>query len=202
VEVENRSAAAAQPRETDREAPRDEPVREPETRAVSNEPAPKEQPAVAPAPQDVATLVRPEVPVAPATHEPQQHEPPPPEAKPVERPHPQSQASPSPPASAANNIGRGRLAGDANYQGRIAAHLARYKRFPADARSRRQQGSAVVAFNIDGAGRVTSVRLVRGTGHPPLDHEVEAMVHRASPFPSPPDGTAMSFTAPVSFRLN
>jgi protein TonB len=123
-----------------------------------------------------------------------------PERKPVEPP--QSKPAPSVAASAANNVGRGRMSGDANYQGRVAAHLARYKRFPAEARKRRETGSAVVSFNIDGTGKVTSVKLVRGTGYPPLDREVEEMVHRASPFPPPPGGSARSFTAPVSFNLN
>jgi protein TonB len=94
------------------------------------------------------------------------------------------------------------MAGDANYLGLVAARLARYKRFPPEARGRRQQGAAIVSFNINGDGRVTSVRLVRGTGFAALDREVEAMVHRASPFPAPPGGTATSFTAPVSFHLN
>jgi hypothetical protein len=34
-----------------------------------------------------------------------------------------------------------------------------------------------------------------------LDQEVEAMVRRASPFPAPPAGHAMTFTVPVSFQL-
>ena len=93
-------------------------------------------------------------------------------------------------------------AGDANYQGLVAARLARFKRFPAEARRRREQGSALVSFVIDGTGRVTSVRLVRGTGFAALDDEVQAMVRRASPFPPPPRGTDMTFSAPVSFHLN
>jgi protein TonB len=56
------------------------------------------------------------------------------------------------------------MAGDANYQGLIAARLARFKRFPPEARRRREQGSALVSFVIEADGRVMSVRLVRGTG--------------------------------------
>jgi periplasmic protein TonB len=126
---------------------------------------------------------------------------PPPEPKPDDRPRPMPKASTAS-APAANSVGRGRMAGDANYLGLVAARLARYKRFPPEARGRRQQGAAIVSFNINGDGRVTSVRLVRGTGFAALDREVEAMVHRASPFPAPPGGTATSFTAPVSFHLN
>jgi protein TonB len=105
------------------------------------------------------------------------------------------------PATSAAGVGRGRSDADSNYQRLVAAHLARYKRFPADARSRGDQGVASVSFHLDGAGRVTSVALVRGSGVASLDQEVREMVHRASPFPAPPTGRPMSFTVPVSFRL-
>jgi periplasmic protein TonB len=105
------------------------------------------------------------------------------------------------PAPSANGVGRGRSDADSNYRGLVAAHLARYKRFPADARSRGDQGVASVSFSLDGGGRVTSVGLMRGSGVASLDQEVQAMVHRASPFPAPPSGRPMSFTVPVSFRL-
>jgi periplasmic protein TonB len=125
----------------------------------------------------------------------------PPEPKPLEpaqpKPVPSTASTP-----AANSIGRGRMAGDANYQGLIAARLARFKRFPPEARRRREHGSALVSFVIDGTGRVTSVRLVRGTGFAALDDEVQAMVRRASPFPPPPRGAEINFSAPVSFHLN
>ena len=200
VETENKSAADAQPRETEevtRQDDKKEEKPEPKTKTARDEP--KEQPPTQPVPEEFATLVPPDEALARAspTAEPEREREP--ERKPMEQP----QSKPAPAAaSAANSIGRGRMSGDANYQGRVAAHLARYKRFPADARRRHEQGSAVVSFNIDGDGKVTSVKLVRGTGHVPLDREVEAMVQRASPFPPPPGGSARSFTAPVSFSLN
>jgi protein TonB len=83
----------------------------------------------------------------------------------------------------------------------VSAHLARHKRFPPEARSRDEQGSATVSFALDGTGRVTRVALQRGTGVASLDQEATAMVRRASPFPAPPNGRAMSFTVPVSFRI-
>jgi TonB family protein len=112
---------------------------------------------------------------------------------------PESTAAPSAPA--ANSIGRGQMTGDANYQGLVAARLARFKRFPPDARRRREQGRALVSFTIDSSGRATSIRLVQGTGFAILDEEAQAMVRRASPFPSPPGGVATSFSAPVTFHL-
>lgn len=144
-----------------------------------------------------------EEPIAPVRTEvtpPERSVEPTPEQKPPEPSPPKP--PPSTASAAANSIGRGRMvAGDANYRGLVAARLARFKRFPADARRRREQGSAVVSFGIDGGGRVTSVRLVRGTGFLALDDEVQAMVRRASPFPPPPSQGEMTFTAPVSFHL-
>lgn len=110
--------------------------------------------------------------------------------------------STSPAAVASGGVGRGRSDANSNYRGMVAAHLARHKRFPAEARSLGREGSATVMFSINGGGRVTSVRLARGSGVASLDQEATAMVHRASPFPAPPDGRGTSFTVPVSFRLN
>jgi protein TonB len=115
--------------------------------------------------------------------------------------HAQKQAKAAP-ATAANNVGVGRSNNNSNYAGLVSAHLRRHQQYPADARSRGQQGTATVTFALDGGGRVTSARLVRGSGIASIDQEVQAMVHRASPFPAPPSHHAVSFTVPVSFRLN
>lgn len=110
-------------------------------------------------------------------------------------------AAPSQHSVAANSIGRGRSDADANYRGTVIAHLSRHKQFPAEARNRGDTGVASVTFSISGSGAVTSVRLARSSGSSILDHEVQAMVRRASPFPPPPSGQSMSFTAPINFNL-
>jgi protein TonB len=112
------------------------------------------------------------------------------------------QANASAPSTAANNIGVGRSDNATNYAGLVSAHLRRHQQYPADARSRGDQGTATVSFSLDGGGRVTSARLARGSGIVSIDQEVQAMVRRASPFPAPPGGRAQNFTVPVSFRLN
>jgi colicin import membrane protein len=99
-------------------------------------------------------------------------------------------------------VGVGRSDRDTNYPGLVSAHLRRYRQYPADARNRGDQGTAAVSFGLDSGGRVTSARLVRGSGITSIDQEVQAMVRRASPFPAPPDGRPRSFTVPVNFRLN
>jgi TonB family protein len=104
-------------------------------------------------------------------------------------------------STAAGGVGRGHSERNSNYRGIVAAHLARYKQFPADARSRGDQGVASVTFTLSGSGSVTSARLARSSGVASLDREVTAMVRRASPFPPPPDGRSASFTVPISFRV-
>ena len=112
------------------------------------------------------------------------------------------EAKASTPSTAANNVGVGRSDRDTNYPGLVSAHLRRHQQYPSDARSRGDQGTATVSFGLDGGGRVTSARLVRGSGVASIDQEVQAMVRRASPFPAPPDGRPRSFSVPVAFRLN
>jgi protein TonB len=107
-------------------------------------------------------------------------------------------ATPSRPSS---GIGHGRSDAAANYRGIVAAHLARYKQFPAEARSHGDEGRTIVGFTIDGAGNVTAVRLLRGSGFASFDQETQSMVRRASPFPPPPSGQPISFAVPVSFFL-
>ena len=105
------------------------------------------------------------------------------------------------PTDAASGIGRGRSDNSANYNGRVAAHLARHKQYPAAARASGAQGVATVSFSIDGGGRVTSARLASASGNAAIDQEVVAMARRASPFPPPPDGRGRNFTVPVRFNL-
>ena len=104
-------------------------------------------------------------------------------------------------SAASSGVGRGRSDADMNYRGLVAAHLARHKQFPADARGRGEQGSALVMFSLDGGGAVSSVKLMRGSGIASFDAETQAMVRRASPFPAPPSGRPMTFTVPVRFHL-
>jgi TonB family protein len=84
----------------------------------------------------------------------------------------------------------------------VAAHLARHKRFPEGAQSKRNEGTAVVRFSLDGGGRVITVKLITSSGVAALDQEAQAMVRRASPFPAPPSGGTMEFTVPLSFQIH
>jgi periplasmic protein TonB len=102
------------------------------------------------------------------------------------------------PTDAASGVGRGRSDRSSNYPGIVRAHLVRYKQSPNGARG---NGVATVAFTLDGSGRVTSVRLVSGSGVAAFDQEAVAMARRASPFPPPDDGKGKNFTIPVRFEV-
>jgi|ERR1043166_9579590 protein TonB len=112
------------------------------------------------------------------------------------------QMAPSLASNASSGVGRGRSDATSNYNGLVAAHLARHKQYPSSARYAGTQGAGTVAFSIDGSGKVTAASIAKSTGATSLDQELTAMVMRASPFPAPPGGQAMKFTVPVSFRLN
>jgi periplasmic protein TonB len=175
--------------------------REPELTAAPEEPT-KVTPAEPDKPHPVKTETKPEPTPKHDTRKKER------EARPKqERPGPAQKTASrdtnptGPRAVAASGVGPGRSQLDTNYRGLVAAHLARHKQFPAEARSRGEQGSATVSFALDGSGRVTRVALVRGSGVASIDQEATAMVRRASPFPAPPGGRGMSFTVPVSFRI-
>src|SRR5262249_61847845 len=54
----------------------------------------------------------------------------------------------STPSEGASGSGRQAVASNANYNGRVAAHLARYKQYPASARGSGIQGSRAVTFRL------------------------------------------------------
>lgn len=91
----------------------------------------------------------------------------------------------------------------ARWNSMISAALERAKRYPSDAKSRNEQGTAVVSFSIDRSGRVVSSRLARSSGHAALDQETMATVARASlpPAPAGHPGTQFSFSVPIRFNI-
>jgi len=86
----------------------------------------------------------------------------------------------------------------------LAAHIERFKRYPAKARSSGEQGIAKVAFSIDHQGRLLTSRIVESSGSPTLDQETLAMLVRAQPMPRPPGevpDNQLSFVVPVRFNI-
>jgi periplasmic protein TonB len=90
------------------------------------------------------------------------------------------------------------------WQTALAAHIERFKRYPAKARSSGEQGIATVAFTIDRQGRLLTSRIVQSSGSATLDQETLAMLVRAQPMPAPPTNipdNKLSFIVPVRFNI-
>ncbi len=87
---------------------------------------------------------------------------------------------------------------------RVVRRLQQAKGYPQDARSRGDQGVALVTFTIDRNGRVLSAALARSSRSATLDEEAVAMIHRADPLPAMPaemQGSSATLTVPANFTL-
>ncbi|HWM31248.1 MAG TPA: energy transducer TonB [Methyloceanibacter sp.] len=90
------------------------------------------------------------------------------------------------------------------WQRALLLHLNRYKRYPAEARSRNVQGVTRVEFKIAASGHLVEAEIVKGSGSTLLDEEALAVLRRASPFPAPPDGSAtghIHLVLPIEFSI-
>ncbi|MEF2551629.1 TonB family protein [Aurantimonas sp. A2-1-M11] len=124
--------------------------------------------------------------------------------KPVERKQNRQGKKAAPPPSTATagrrqqqvsqgaNVSRSALA---SWRNAVQARLNRYKRSPRGGGS----GTVTVAFRMDGNGRVTSARVAGSAGRI-LDDAAVSLLRRASPFPAPPGGGAVSLTVPIRFQ--
>jgi protein TonB len=113
--------------------------------------------------------------------------------------------------AAGNTTGEGAVASapsarssDRNYLAEIMASLARHKRYPEVARRQEEQGTVLIAFAVDRAGRLLSFDIRKGSGNAALDRAAEEMVRRADPLPPAPAsyaGTRLDLVLPVTFSL-
>ena len=96
-------------------------------------------------------------------------------------------------------------AAESSYNSKVLARLRAAKKYPAAARGKGIEGTAILSFTISSSGRLTSARVVRGAGHPILDSAVLSMVRNAAPFPAFPSSVSksqMTFSVPVQFKIN
>ncbi len=120
------------------------------------------------------------------------------------QPAPPAEAA-APPAPALPPAERISLAGlQSNWQGRVLERLAEFRRYPAGARSRREQGVSHVRLRVNRAGQLLALRLERGSGHAELDREALATVRRALPLPAiPPElPDELELLLPVEFFIS
>lgn len=167
-------------------------------------------------PESLTALAAPVQDLPPGPVEQEETRPAPPKEEDIKPPPPEAEAAlpiPDPPKpeqpaaekqAAAPSATRMQPSSVTRWQSLLAAHIEGFKRYPAEARSRREQGVARVAFTIDRQGRLLRSRIAQSSGSPALDQETLAMVSRAQPLPRPPDelsGTDLTFVLPIRFSI-
>ena len=91
------------------------------------------------------------------------------------------------------------------YEARIQAWVARYKRYPARAKIRNIEGEVWLRLVIGSDGTVLSAEVRKGSGSSILDEGALGMVERAGKAPSIPDELnreTFLVDLPIPFRLN
>ncbi|QXH46801.1 energy transducer TonB [Pseudomonas xanthosomatis] len=93
-----------------------------------------------------------------------------------------------------------------SWQSDLLRHLAKYKKYPEDARRRGLQGINRLRFVVDAEGKVVSYSLAGGSGSAALDRATLEMIRRAGTVPKPPaellnNGT-IEVVAPFVYSLD
>jgi protein TonB len=165
---------------------------------------------VAPAPETmVESSPLPDLPHEKPQEEVKLERPPPDEAPaqvplPVEKPPEKVQDSPPPAPFTAQQVKGGAPNVEASWQTSLMRQLQRFKRYPAAAQSRKEEGVVLLSFSLDRSGHVLAHSIARSSGHPDLDNEVMAMIMRADPLPALPASmpqTRIDLTVPIRFSL-
>jgi periplasmic protein TonB len=89
-------------------------------------------------------------------------------------------------AAAAPQLTPAQVAAIEAWRKQIGKQLESKKKYPADARARREEGDVLIVFHLDRQGRLVGSRIVRGSGSATLDKAGLALVREAQPFPPPP----------------
>ncbi|HUZ73633.1 MAG TPA: TonB family protein [Stellaceae bacterium] len=102
-------------------------------------------------------------------------------------------------------IGAGPVAGPGDdYLEALQRWLSKYKRYPAAALKKKEEGQAVVGFTLKRDGTVLSAWIVRSSGVPALDAAALELMHRASPVPPVParyQGSELKLAIPVNYSI-
>lgn len=193
-------------------APLPEPAPPPPPKAAPKPPTPVEEPPLpklAEAPKPKIAIPKPPKPKA-------KPQPPQPEKK-LEQPKDEAPAkddvadtppSNSPPQKSAAPASS--IASNSNalpsWQSDLLRHLAKYKKYPEDARRRGLQGINRLRFVVDAEGKVVSYSMAGGSGSAALDRATMEMIRRAGTVPKPPaelltNGT-IEVVAPFVYSLD
>ncbi len=176
-------------------------------------PGPEMQQAPAPAPQAEkrASVEQEQIAPAPLQQNPAVVAPPEQKEKPdptKDKPKPVVAKPPEPteaPAPRTTAPPQAMQAARERYDGRLSAHLQRYKEYPRASRSASEQGVAMLTFTVNRNGQVSGARIAKSSGFTALDNETLAMIQRAQPLPSfPPEmpQSSLIFTVPIRYSLH
>ena len=174
---------------------------------VPEEPEP--QPKIAEAPKPTLAVTPPKPKPKPKPPKPKPPEPKPPE--PQEQPP--EEAPPAPPAPTEAKPAAPQQApvsapskAEKTWQSELLAHLAKYKKYPEDARRRGLEGVNRLRFVVDANGRVLSYELVGKSSSASLDRATLQMIRRAQPLPKPPaemlNNGSIEIVAPFVYSLD
>jgi protein TonB len=88
----------------------------------------------------------------------------------------------------------------ASWQQAVVARLARFQRYPAQAKG--ATGVVNLSFSIDRQGHVLNSQIIKSSGSAVLDAEALSLLTRAAPLPPPPAAVPdsdLSFVLPIRF---
>jgi len=88
-----------------------------------------------------------------------------------------------------------------NYRAALSAWLESHKRYPDSARSRGEEGRAVLRFRVARSGQVLNYAVVSSTGYADLDASIDAMMRGATLPPFPADMAASDVEVSVTVRF-
>jgi protein TonB len=123
---------------------------------------------------------------------------------PVEKPPEKVQNSPPPAPVTAQRVKGGAPKVEPSWQTNLMRQLQRFKRYPASAQSRKEEGVVLLSFSLDRSGHVLAHSIAHSSGHADLDNEVMAMIMRAEPLPPFPESmpqARIDLTVPIRFSL-
>lgn len=173
-------------------APLPAPAPPPPPKAAPQPPAPVEEPPLpklVEAPKPKIAIAKPPKPKAkPQPPKPEKKPEPPKDSPPAKEQVADTPPSNTPPQKSAAPAPS--IASNSNalptWQSDLLRHLAKYKRYPEDARRRGLQGINRLRFVVDAEGKVLSFSLAGGSGSAALDRATLEMIRRAQPVPKPP----------------
>nr|WP_268878623.1 energy transducer TonB [Rugamonas aquatica] len=180
------------------------PVEQRQAERVSPDSAPKEKPQLppreTPSPQAPAAQAATPVPVVAEA---------PPAAAPVSStprsvaPSSAATQAAAPPSPALPPAPQEVLSGASSWEGKVLARMERFRRYPAAARARGDQGVVTLRCRVNREGQVLSAAIERSSGVPALDQAALETLQRAAPLPRVPEErpAPLDLSIPVQFSV-